>query len=58
MGIRDLGLRRYGKFTDAEDRLRRAPCGAPDLHIVYGPTRLTIRYSPPKPPERHAHRQE
>lgn len=37
MRIRKLGLRRYGKFTDAEIDFGERPAGAPDLHVVYGP---------------------
>src|ERR1700756_1136767 len=37
MRIRKLGLRRYGKFTDAEIDFGERAAGAPDLHIVYGP---------------------
>ena len=37
MRIRKLGLRRYGKFTDAVIDFGERSAGAPDLHIVYGP---------------------
>ena len=37
MRIRKLGLRRYGKFTDATIDFGERSAGAPDLHIVYGP---------------------
>ncbi|MBX9648239.1 MAG: AAA family ATPase, partial [Xanthobacteraceae bacterium] len=37
MRFRKLGLRRYGKFTDAVIDFGERPVGAPDLHIVYGP---------------------
>lgn len=37
MRIRKLGLRRYGKFTDAFIDLGEQVGGDPDLHIVYGP---------------------
>ena len=37
MRLRKLGLRRYGKFTDAVIDFGERPVGAPDLHIVYGP---------------------
>ncbi|MGY4288763.1 uncharacterized protein YhaN [Bradyrhizobium sp. LM2.7] len=37
MRIRTLGLRRYGKFTDAVIDFGERSAGAPDLHIVYGP---------------------
>lgn len=37
MRIRKLGLRRYGKFTDAAIDFGERRAGAPDLHIVYGP---------------------
>jgi uncharacterized protein YhaN len=37
MRIRNLGLRRYGKFTDAAIDFGERPAGVPDLHIVYGP---------------------
>src|SRR3954454_14287899 len=36
MRIRKLGLRRYGKFTDAVIDFGERSAGAPDLHIVYG----------------------
>jgi hypothetical protein len=38
MRIRKLGLRRYGKFTDEVIDFGERSAGAPDLHIVYGPT--------------------
>jgi uncharacterized protein YhaN len=37
MRIRKLGLRRYGKFTDAFIDFGERVVGSPDLHIVYGP---------------------
>lgn len=37
MRIRKLGLRRYGKFTDAFIDFGERVVGNPDLHIVYGP---------------------
>lgn len=37
MRIRKLGLRRYGKFTDASIDFGERLVGSPDLHIVYGP---------------------
>lgn len=37
MRIRKLGLRRYGKFTDAVIDFGERTAGVPDLHIVYGP---------------------
>jgi uncharacterized protein YhaN len=37
MRIRKLGLRRYGKFTDAVVDFGQPKSGGPDLHIVYGP---------------------
>ncbi|QOZ51535.1 AAA family ATPase [Bradyrhizobium sp. CCBAU 53338] len=37
MRLRKLGLRRYGKFTDAVIDFGECSAGASDLHIVYGP---------------------
>jgi uncharacterized protein YhaN len=37
MRIRKLGLRRYGKFTDAFIDFGERVAGCADLHIVYGP---------------------
>jgi len=37
MRIRKLGLRRYGKFTDAFIDFGEQAAGKPDMHIVYGP---------------------
>jgi uncharacterized protein YhaN len=37
MRIRKLGLRRYGKFTDAVIDFGERAADGPDLHIVYGP---------------------
>ncbi|WP_426532977.1 AAA family ATPase [Bradyrhizobium sp. McL0615] len=37
MRIRKLGLRRYGKFTDAFIDFGERAVGKPDMHIVYGP---------------------
>ncbi|OKO71307.1 AAA family ATPase [Bradyrhizobium sp. AS23.2] len=37
MRIRKLGLKRYGKFTDAVLDFGAHAAGGPDLHIVYGP---------------------
>jgi len=37
MRIRKLGLRRYGKFTDAFIDFGEPAAGKPDMHVVYGP---------------------
>jgi uncharacterized protein YhaN len=37
MRIRSLGLKRYGKFTDATIDFGDRSASAQDLHVVYGP---------------------
>lgn len=37
MRIRRLGLKRYGRFTDAAIDFGQSVADAPDLHIIYGP---------------------